>query len=159
MCCWAFLSTASKLRTQYAPRHMALKPPKELLDLLKIYDRGIQELALALRELVIEELAPCFEYIVEVYIISLNYGPTDRFKDSICYIGVLKNYVNLGFHRATSLRDPQRILEGTGKRMRHIKIKSLSDLLNPAIRAYLQEACERAGHDVTSHKVRTVSTA
>jgi len=138
---------------------MALKPPKDLLELLKPYDRGIQELALALRELVVEELAPCSEYILEVYILSLNYGSTDRIKDSICYIGVLKNYVNLGFHRGASLRDPQRLLEGTGKQMRHIKIRDLSDLLNPAIRAYLQEACERAGHETSGSKEKTVTTA
>lgn len=138
---------------------MARKLPKDLLDLLKSYDRGIQELALALREVVIEELAPCFEYILEVYIISLNYGSSDRMKDSICYIGVQKNHINLGFHKGTSLRDPQRILDGTGKQMRHIKIKSISDLLNPSIRAYLQEACERAGHEITSDGARTVTTA
>src|SRR5262245_51514316 len=118
---------------------MALKPPKDLLELLKRYDRAVQELTLALRQLVIEELAPCYEYIVEVYIISLNYGPTDRLKDAICYIGVQKNYVNLGFHRGAELRDPQRILEGTGKQMRHVKIRNMPDLLQPAIRDYLQE--------------------
>ena len=138
---------------------MALKPPKELLDLLKTYDRGIQELTLALRELVTEELAPCHEYILEVYIISLNYGPTERLKESICYIGVQDSYINLGFHRGTSLRDPQGILEGTGKQMRHIKIRTMEDLLNPAIRAYLQEASERAGHEIASDEVRTVTTA
>jgi len=138
---------------------MALKPPKELLELLKHHDRGVQELTLALRELIIEELAPCHEYIVEVYIISLNYGPTERFKDSICYIGVQNEYVNLGFHRGTSLRDPQRILEGTGKGMRHIKIRNMEDLLRPAIRDYLQEACEQAGHDTTTAEAKTVSTA
>jgi hypothetical protein len=46
------------------------RPPKELLDLLKPYDRGVQELTVALRQLVLEELAPCCEYIVEVYIVS-----------------------------------------------------------------------------------------
>src|SRR5262245_33344119 len=124
---------------------MALKPPKELLDLLKSSDRGVQELTLALRQLVIEELAPCCEYILEVYIISLTYGPTERLKDSICYIGVQKSYVNLGFHRGAELLDPHRILEGAGKQMRHIKIRNMADLLRPPIRDYLQQACELAG--------------
>ena len=136
---------------------MAARPPKELLELLRTYERGIQELALALRQLVIEEMAPCCEYILEVYIVSLVYGPTHRMKDSICYIGVIRDHVNLGFHRGTDLADPFRILEGTGKQMRHIKIKKPSDLLHPAIRAYLQEACEHGGHDV-SDKEKTVST-
>jgi hypothetical protein len=138
---------------------MTLKPPKELLDLLKTYDRDIQELTLALRDVVIDELAPCHEYILEVYIISLTYGPTDRLKDGICYIGVQRNYVNLGFHHGASLRDPQGILEGDGKQMRHIKIRSMEDVMSPAIRTYLREASERAGHEITNDKVRMVMTA
>jgi hypothetical protein len=135
------------------------KPPKELLDLLKPYDRGVQELTVALRQLVLEELAPCCEYIVEVYIVSILYGPTHRMKDGICYIGVIKDHVNLGFIRGSELADPQRILEGTGKQMRHIKIRNMSDLERPAVRAYLQEACERAGYEVLTDKEKTVTTA
>lgn len=134
------------------------RAPRELLDLLKLYSRGIQELALALRELVIEEMAPCHEYILEVYIVALRYGPSHKMKDSICYIGVMKNHINLGFLRGTELSDPQRILEGTGKQMRHIKIRNMSDLFRPAIRTYLQEACERAGFEVATGKQRTVTT-
>jgi Domain of unknown function (DU1801) len=132
-------------------------PPKDLLDLLKPYDRSIQELGMALRQLVLEEVAPCCEYILEVYIVSLIYGPTPRPKDAICYIGVIKDHVNLGFPRGSELADPQRILEGTGKHMRHIKIRKMSDLDRPAIRAYLQEACERAGHAAEARREKTVT--
>ena len=138
---------------------MAASFPKELLELLEPYNRGIQELALALREVVIDELAPCCENILEVYIISLIYGSTPSMKDSICYIGVMKNHINLGFHRGTAVSDPEKILEGAGKQMRHIKIRNMPDVLRPAIRTYLQEACERAGHDVGAGKARTVTTS
>jgi len=134
------------------------KPPKDLLDLLKSYDRGIQELTLALRELILEEMAPCCESIYEVYIIALHYGPTGRMKDGICYIGVMKNHINLGFLRGSEMADPQRILEGTGKQLRHIKIRNLEDLFRPAIRTYLQEACERAGYEVVTDRKKTVTT-
>jgi hypothetical protein len=134
------------------------KPPKDLLDLLKSYDRGIQELALSLRQLVLEEMAPCCESIYELYIVALHYGPTHRMKDGICYIGVMKSHINLGFLRGNELADSQRILEGTGKQMRHIKIRNMEDLFRPAVRAYLQEACERAGYEVATHKEKTVAT-
>src|SRR2546426_9958671 len=137
---------------------MAARPPKELFELLRTYNRGIQELALALREIVIEELAPCCEGIYEVYIVSLVYGATHRMKDAICYIGVIKDHVNMGFHRGTSLSDRHALLEGDGKQMRHIKIRNMDDLLNPAIRDYIQEACERGGHDLTRGQERTLST-
>jgi hypothetical protein len=134
------------------------KPPRELFDLLKPYDRAIQELTIALRQVVLEEMAPCCEYILEVYIVSIRFGPTHRMKDAICYIGVTRDHVNLGFVRGAELADSQGILEGTGKQMRHIKIRNMSDLFQPAIRFYLQEACERAGYEVASEKDRTVTT-
>jgi len=136
------------------------KLPKDLLDLLRRYDRGVQELVFTLRDVILEELAPCFETLVEVYMISIVYASSERImKDGICYIGVLKDRVNLGFHRGARLRDPYQLMEGTGKQMRHIKIRNMSDALNPAIRVYLQEARERAGHDVSLDKARTVTTA
>ena len=133
-------------------------PPKELLEFLESYDRGIQELTLALRQLVIEELAPCCEYILEVYAVSLLYGSTARVKDGICFIGVSRNHVNLSFNRGTELSDPKEILEGTGKQIRHVKIWNMADLQRPALRAYLREACELAGHDVAAEKAREVTT-
>jgi len=39
-----------------------------------------------------------------------------------------RGHVNLGFYRALELKDPKKLLEGTGKNMRHIKIKSMKDI-------------------------------
>lgn len=134
------------------------KPPKDFLDLLRKYDRGVQELVFALRDVILDELAPCFETMLEVYMISICVQRTD-YEGHICYIGVLKDRLNLGFHQGARLRDPYRLMEGTSKQMRHIKIRSMADALHPAIRAYLQEARERAGHDIPFDKARTVTLA
>ena len=37
------------------------------------------------------------------------------------YVNVFKAHVNIGFYRGADLRDPARILQGTGRRMRHVK--------------------------------------
>lgn len=39
------------------------------------------------------------------------------------YVGVFRAHVNIGFFHGASLRDPARLLEGTGKYMRHVKLK------------------------------------
>ena len=49
-------------------------------------------------------------------------------KGDICYIFPTAGHVNLGFYKGTELKDPKKMLEGTGKTMRHIKIKSLEDI-------------------------------
>ena len=39
------------------------------------------------------------------------------------YVGAFKAHVNVGFFNGTSLDDPAGLLEGTGKRMRHAKVR------------------------------------
>jgi hypothetical protein len=39
------------------------------------------------------------------------------------YVGAFKAHVNVGFFFGAFLRDPSRLLEGTGKRMRHVKLR------------------------------------
>jgi hypothetical protein len=44
------------------------------------------------------------------------------------YVNVFKAHVNVGFYQGASLRDPAGLLEGSGKRMRHVKLKPGSEL-------------------------------
>jgi hypothetical protein len=39
------------------------------------------------------------------------------------YVNVFTSHVNVGFFQGASLADPARLLEGTGKRMRHVKLR------------------------------------
>lgn len=39
------------------------------------------------------------------------------------YVDVFKSHTNVGFFFGTHLDDPARLLEGTGKNMRHVKLK------------------------------------
>jgi hypothetical protein len=56
------------------------------------------------------------------------------------YVNAFKNHVNVGFFRGAVLADPTGLLEGSGKRMRHVKLKpghdieaaALSDLIDAA---------------------------
>jgi hypothetical protein len=123
------------------------KPPGELLEFLRRYDPAVQSLALGLRKVTLEEMAPCHEYIFEMRSkVVLLYGPTRRaIADGICYINVFAKHVNLGFPRGTDLDDPAGILQGSGKAMRHTRLKKLTDLDRPEIRAYLRQARKHAG--------------
>ena len=39
------------------------------------------------------------------------------------YVAVFKTHVNVGFFTGASLPDPHELLEGSGKRMRHVKVR------------------------------------
>ena len=124
------------------------KPPHELIEFLYRHDPATKSLALGLRQVMLEEMAPCHEYIFSMRSkIVLLYVPTERvIADCICSIGVFARHVTLTFHHGKDLKDAPGMLEGTGKAMRHIKLKRLSELDRPEIRAYLRQARKLAGH-------------
>ncbi len=72
-------------------------------------------------------------------IASYGVGPR-KMSEHYAYIGPQKAHVNLGFYHGVALRDPKGLLEGTGKSLRHVKIRSTADVRNPALRALLREA-------------------
>jgi Domain of unknown function (DU1801) len=123
------------------------KPPRELLEFLRRHEPGLQAVALGLRTVVLEEMAPCHEYIFAMRnAIVLLYGPTDRvIEDCVTMISVHRKHVNLRFTHGTELDDSYGVLKGTGKRMRHISVTSMSELNRPEIRAYLRQARKHAG--------------
>jgi len=52
---------------------------------------------------------------------------------AFAYIGVFKSHVNVGFFRGAELTDPSRLLEGTGKLMRHVKLRPGRELDEAAL--------------------------
>lgn len=55
--------------------------------------------------------------------------PVFRTNEDFAYLQANKQHVNLGFYRGFEmLNDPKGLLEGTGKSMRHIKLKSVAEI-------------------------------
>ena len=49
------------------------------------------------------------------------------------YVNVFSAHVNVGFLHGASLPDPARLLQGTGKFMRHVKLKPEAPTNDPAL--------------------------
>ena len=59
----------------------------------------------------------------------------------VCAIRPGKGYMALQFYTSgTSLRDPDGLLEGTGKRMRHVKIRSRKDIRTRLFASWIRQA-------------------
>ena len=56
-----------------------------------------------------------------------------------CFIKAHKNHVNIGFWRGAHLEDPKGLLEGSGAKMRHIKINSMQDIDKSAIMDFVKQ--------------------
>jgi hypothetical protein len=56
------------------------------------------------------------------------------------YVNVFRAHANVGFFHGAELEDPTGLLEGTGKRMRHVKVKPRVDLDSTALAALISTA-------------------
>ena len=89
-------------------------------------------------------IAALHEEVVEVAwrrqrIASFGIGPR-KMSDHYAYIAVHASHVNLGFYHGANLKDRAGLLEGTGKRLRHVKIQDVAAARGPAIVAILRQA-------------------
>ena len=106
---------------------------------LAAYSPEVRDLTLKVRTLVLDVIPDAVEQ-VDAPSKLIAYGFGLKYADLICVIMPLKSAVNLGFYRGTELPDPKGLLEGTGKRSRHVKIETEDEIENPALRALLKAA-------------------
>jgi len=124
---------------------MRRPPDPRLLGFLEAYDRSIAGLALSLREIILDEVPDASESVYQVYTVAIWFGFSGKMKDMFCYISTNARHINLGFPRGSTLPDPNHVLEGDGKAMRHVKFASQRDLERPFVRRYIQASVEQLG--------------
>ena len=129
---------------------MERAPDPQLLGFLEAYDRPITDLALALREIILEEVPNASESVYQLYTVAIWFGFSGKMKDMFCFITTSANHINLGFPRGSMLPDPNRVLEGEGKAMRHIKFANLRDLERSFVRRYIHASIEQLGERVST---------
>jgi hypothetical protein len=100
----------------------------------------------ALQELV-EELRSFVKAVVPGTKVTVNSWsvPTFEKNDPFCLYMVGKNHVTFGFHYGTSLEDPEGLLEGSGKNLRHVKLRTLEDLQKKGLKELVLAAARLEG--------------
>ena len=59
---------------------------------------------------------------------------------AFAYVNAFKAHVNVGFFRGAEIADPDGLLEGTGKFMRHVKLRSERDVDARALMKLIETA-------------------
>ncbi len=124
---------------------MGLRPPDpEYLKLLERHTEPIQKLALSARKVILVEAPEASEFVYEVYTIANHFGFTERPSDAFIFTTTHANWVNLGFNFGAYLPDPEGLLRGDGKVIRHVRIAQPGDLEIAGVRELVRAAIERA---------------
>jgi hypothetical protein len=117
------------------------KPDPKLVEWLGAYDPKVGEIALALRRMVLEQAPDSTELVYDAYsAVAIGFTFTGRPKDGFCHIASYPGHVNLGFNYGARLADPDRVLQGNGNQIRHIRVAGKADLKNPHLLHFLKLA-------------------
>ena len=109
-------------------------------DILALADVGLRPICAELRKAIMSAHKGAFEIVwPRLGIASFGVGPK-KITEHYAYIGVQKSHLNLGFYHGTLLSDPTGLLEGSGKKLRHVKIHSLKAARTRALKELLRQA-------------------
>ncbi|MBL7928508.1 MAG: DUF1801 domain-containing protein [Bacteroidia bacterium] len=116
--------------------------------LLDFKDQKVIDLFIDLREYILELYPDSNELLYHTHALTAVFSISDKLSDAFCMIPIYTNHLNLGFNKGTLLKDPNKLLTGTGNLIRHIDIKKTSDYKNPKVKALIQEAIDFAIKDM-----------
>ena len=109
-------------------------------ELMEMTNPELQSMARDLRALIFSVDKSSVE-VVRLGERAATYGVgPKKMSEGYAYILPHKKWVNLGFYKGADLPDPAGLLEGTGKMLRHIRIKTVGDARRPEVCDLIEEA-------------------
>jgi hypothetical protein len=120
-------------------------PEEQLRQFIGKFEPDVQRLINAVRRLLRRRFPSAHELVYDNYnFFVIGYSATERPSDSIVSIAAAANGVGLCFIRGASLSDPKRVLLGSGKQTRFIRLESVGVLKRPEVGALLAAAAANA---------------
>ena len=122
-----------------------VSPTRQLNTFVKKFEPKHRALIRTLRQTLRSLFPTAYELVYDNYnFFVIGYSATDRTSDAIISLGAGGGGVNLFFLQGATLPDPKKILLGSGKQTRFIRIDSPKTLTRPEVRQMLKVASERA---------------
>jgi len=123
----------------------ATDPEKQLQSFIEKFEPQFQTVIRTARRKLRKRFPGATELVYDNYnFFVIGFGPSERPSDCIVTIAAAANGVGLCFVRGASLPDPDKVLQGSGKQTRFVRLSSAGVLDQPAVQTLLSVAAERA---------------
>jgi hypothetical protein len=113
-----------------------------LTTLLERHSTSVRDVFGALRALMHEVVPDATEQVdLPDRLLAFGFGPPGGVRMRGLIVALIPHaaHVNVQLADGAQLPDPAGIVEGTGKRIRHVKCRSLDDVARPSLRALIAE--------------------
>jgi hypothetical protein len=118
----------------------------DLDALLERQTPAVRDVFMALAHLVRDVMPDATEQLdLPDRVLAFGFGPSGGIRLRDFAVGLIPHaaHVNVQLADGARIEDPTVIIEGTGKRIRHVKCRSLDDVARPALRAILMDQASR----------------
>src|SRR5947209_14348528 len=133
------------MKTRPDVRQKSADAEKQLKRFISKFGPAHQTLIRAVRRALRKRLPTANEFAYDNYnFFVIGYGPTERPSDCIVSIAAGAKGVGLCFIRGASLRDPKKILLGSGNQTRFIRLESAEVLERAEVEALITAAVAQA---------------
>jgi hypothetical protein len=117
----------------------------QLTEFIAKFDAADQKLIRAVRKVMRRRFPSAHELVYDNYnFFVIGYSPTERPSDAILSIAAGSSGVSLCFLHGAKLPDPKKVLLGSGKQTRFIRLPSVGVLARPEVDALLAAAVARS---------------
>jgi len=129
----------------------------EIDTFLAKYDPPIAKLARAVRKRLGARYPWAFELVYDNYnALVFAFGTTERPSDFLFSIALYPKWVTLFFGHGVSLKDPKKLLVGSGVRVRSVRLAEAADVDRDDIVALLDQEVALADVEPAAAKGRTI---
>ena len=120
-------------------------PEKQLAGFVGKFEPAHQRLIRSVRRALRQRFPTAYELVYDNYnFFVIGYSPTERPSDAIVSIAAGASGVGLCFIHGKKLRDPKKVLRGSGNQTRFLHLESADVLARPEVRALVTAAIAQA---------------
>jgi len=90
-----------------------------------------------------KRLPGAIEFVYDnYYALVVGFGPNERPSEAVFSVVIYPRHVSVCFIFGAELDDPQKILQGSGNQVRHIRLENAATLDRPEVKALMSRAIE-----------------
>jgi len=116
-------------------------PAQQFAGFLAQFSPEVRAVAKAALAAMRKRLPGAIEFVYDnYYALVVGFGPTERPSEAIFSIVIYPRHVSLCFLFGAELDDPQKILQGSGNQIRHIRLENAATLDQPEVKILIAEA-------------------
>ena len=122
-----------------------MREPAAVASFLAKYEAGIAKQVQRARKHLAALFPRGFELVYDNYnALVFGFGPTERASDALVSIAAYPKWVTLFFLRGATLPDPHGVLQGTGSRVRSVRLEPMSVLYSAPVHKLLRRVSAQA---------------